>query len=324
MDTTHSFQWERNEGVRSAYSIPVNYGVRAVLVGQYIFLLGNKSKEQALGHILDIKKKVWKQMPANTCQLYLRSHNLALYNDTIMLFGVFRPATGLSFDLSRETFAIDLTTLETEKLPTYGQQPFTCRNCPNLYEEGKQLVLFGGNIGVAGKATNVLNVLSLENMLWQTVDTKGDKPPALGLPCACIANHTLVVCTGYSNLPNDTAVYTIRLDQQQYVWHVVRPRGYNLFAEEGLCCFSIGSGKILVYVASWRRFHILEGFSSKSPKWNRVVPAEDCGPNMSYLDMYCVHGSAPPWNLSMGAVQARDKIILPSADKSEFYTFSAM
>ena len=325
MDTTHSFQWERRDGVRSPYSLPVYFGVRAVLVGQYIFVLGNNSKEQQpFGHILDIKEKAWKQMPANTCELDLESHSSALYNDTILLLGVFQRANGLIFDLPPKAFTIDLTTLETEMLATYGQQPSTCRNSANVYEEGNQLILFGGIIGAAGAATNGLSVLSLENMLWKTVDTKGEKPPALELPCACIANHTLVVCTGYSNLSNGSAVYTIRLDQQQHVWHVVRPAGYDLFAEENLCCFSVGSGKILVYRASLRRFHILERFSSKSPLWNRVLPGADYARNIQFLDMYHVHGSPPPCNLGMGAVQARDKIILPSADKSEFYTFSAM
>ena len=314
--------------VHSQYVIPSYTGMQVAIFGHYMMLSGNSSVYDPLGYILDMKAKAWKTMPSNTFQLALTGNTLTLFNDKIILLGVKRLVqwlVGWAPEGTPEAFAIDLTTMTTERVPTYGKQPpFAFQNTANLYEERNQLVLFGGTTGKARGEKNDLNILSLKSMEWETVYTKGEKPPPVFRHCACIANHTLVVCGGISNTRANSAIHLVRLDQRHYVWQTIRPYGYEARLEHRLCCFSIGSTKILVFGGPENEIHILEGVSSNTRKWSRVLPAKPSKVRLDPSEEYYIHGRGPVIRLSLGAAQLHDKIVFPSPGGRELYEVSPL
>lgn len=287
MEDAKAFRWHRvpARGVRDATRN--RSGARAILVGHLIFLLGGKQYQPYLGDILDINQKKWSKIPEAAWKLILDYPAATLYDDKFVLLGVTREKTNSERShrtLLRDAFTLDVTSLEAERLPTYGTSPGQVfNNSADLYEEGNQLVLYGVCDDVKLKRKENLMFLNLETMVWRIPKCKGKEPTRLILHSSYVIRNTLFLvgsCFGVTFV-DSAVIYLIRLNKGIiYTWEQLKPRGYpaapmNVINRPALAC--IGPGKILMFggisKGPTNNLYVLEDVLTSEPKWHEVSQA---------------------------------------------------
>ena len=325
MDKCTHFQWQKVDGRGERHATDHRYGARAVLIGHYIFLTGAGGEGAYTGDILDTRSKEWKAIPQGELELVLVMHTATLYNDLIVFLGVQQ----LSIDSivpQNDAFALDVTTLETNRIPTFGAKPdCIIENTGDLYEHGKQIVLYAGMRPATGQRNDTLRILNLETMVWQIPESKGEKPPPLIRQGTCIIQHTLFLVGGDTTYGYSGAMYLLRLDQNPiYVWHRLKPIGYPGNPLVTPAVVPIGPSKILLFggysMGPRRELRILDNILTDRPEWHEVsnpeIPVREVA-----SDVYFSNGYPPQRREGPCGVALCNKVIILGGSVFEGNTY---
>lgn len=323
MEISREFHWKRISGTGATNVIYDRYGSRAVLVGHKIFLVGNNHDRNHIGDVLDLQLRMWRKIPKTRWNLVLRLHTANLYDDKIVLLGVKRSIIGDDYHPTADAFMLDSVTMKVDVLPMYGKKPdFIFQNTADVYEERKQLVLFGGGHVRKGKV-DTLRILHLQNMVWQIVDSKGESPPPMYRQGTCIVKHTLFLIGGDSVYGHSHGMFCVRLDQSVYTWHKLKPRGYTAVPRLTPAFLGVGGDRILMFGGyshgARNDLLVLEDCLSKSPEW---FAAQDSNHPGSDASSYVFKGLPPSHRECPCAVRLKDRIIIlggSANDGSNYY-----
>ena len=287
MDTCRHFQWQR---VRPANSLrnEYRYGSRATLVGHLLFLIGDTYPESSgrIADVLDTNKMQWTPSLVSLNlvldgTLVLLMHSATLVDDKVLIFGVSR---GENLGL-RDLFAIDIGLREMSIVPTRGQNPgFTWEHSADFYEKDRRVYFFGGiDKSAATAAYDTLRVLQVDDMQWENVQVKGERPPGMFRHSSCIDNATLFIIGGLIfnqqiAMADCSTLYLMRLYARHpyYTWETVSVNGSSPGMRSGSSVVALGSGKIMLFGGvnstggATSTLYVLEDCQSSARKWCEV------------------------------------------------------
>ena len=145
--------------------------------------------------------------------MIIDSHTSAVHKGKIFLFGGF--VSGKNPHYSNKVYEFDITEICYKEIKTTGSIP-EARTDHSSCMVGTQMAIVGG-VTSTNEYLNDIHLLNLENMIWSTMNTKGEAPsPRTGHGCAYF-NDTIFILGGNEEASKEvTKLYC--LDLKASIW----------------------------------------------------------------------------------------------------------
>ena len=265
------------------------FGARPVLIGHKIYFFGGRRQRTSggTGDILDTNLNQWTRIGTITeINLRLCTHSATLVDDKVLLLGPLKPVGHV--DIMPGLFQFDPLSSFISGVACRGEIPeWTIDHSAEFYEEGRIVFVLGGiSQYLPLRLSDSLRALHVDDMRWELLAPKGQRPPKLYRACSCIVQHTLFVVGGRTLSQNHNVrtfvpcdvlyLLPLRVSLSGYCWHQVQTRGSVPKPMGGAAMARLGDGRNVFFGGheargSTNKLYVLETRIPSSPT-NLLTP----------------------------------------------------